>query len=89
MAGLLTQLLGHDQGMIAVILLRSLRRDIMRYNEENRFEDLQEETGWKLVHADVFRAPVGRFGPMVLSVFVGSGCQVWFIHAMVTGRCVM
>ena len=35
-----------------------------------------QETGWKLVHADVFRPPAGFFGPMFLSVFIGSGVQV-------------
>jgi transmembrane 9 superfamily protein 2/4 len=32
--------------------------------------------GWKLVHGDVFRPPAGFFGPMFLSVFVGSGVQL-------------
>lgn len=62
--------------MIAMILMRALNRDISRYNEETTLEDSQEETGWKLVHADVFRPPKGFFGPMLLSVFVGSGIQV-------------
>jgi transmembrane 9 superfamily member 2/4 len=39
-------------------------------------EDAAEETGWKLVHGDVFRPPKGFFGPMFLSVFVGSGAQI-------------
>lgn len=43
-------------------------------------EDAQEEFGWKLVHGDIFRPP--RKG-MILSVFVGSGVQV-FIMTMVT-----
>jgi hypothetical protein len=33
----------------------------------------QEETGWKLVHGDVFRAPKN---PNLLSVLVGSGVQL-------------
>ena len=36
-------------------------------------EEAQEESGWKLVHGDVFRAP-GAFG--TLSVFVGTGFQL-------------
>lgn len=63
-------------GMIAMILMRALNRDIAKYNEESTLEDSQEESGWKLVHADVFRPPAGWFGPMVLSVMVGSGMQV-------------
>jgi transmembrane 9 superfamily protein 2/4 len=35
---------------------------------------LREETGWKLVHADVFRPPTER--PMLLCVFVGTGAQL-------------
>jgi len=64
-------------GMIAMILVRNLYRDIARYNEETTPDEAQEESGWKLVHGDVFRPPVGFFGPMFLSVFVGSGMQVF------------
>lgn len=35
-----------------------------------------EETGWKLVHGDVFRPP--RY-PLILSALVGSGVQVHFV----------
>lgn len=58
-----------------MILIRALYRDIAKYNEETA-EEAQEETGWKLVHGDVFRPPSGTFGPMLLSVFVGSGIQI-------------
>lgn len=37
-------------------------------------EEAQEESGWKLVHGDVFRPP--SFSPMILSVFAGSGAQL-------------
>jgi len=63
-------------GMIAMILMRNLYRDIARYNDETSTEEAAEETGWKLVHGDVFRPPAGFFGPMFLSVFVGSGMQI-------------
>lgn len=66
-------------GMIAMILLRYIYRDIARYNEETNPEDAAEEFGWKLVHGDVFRPPAGFFGPMFLSVFVGSGMQVFAV----------
>ncbi|EGF76954.1 hypothetical protein BATDEDRAFT_20927 [Batrachochytrium dendrobatidis JAM81] len=59
-------------GMVMMILLRALRRDIARYNEVDN-QDAQEEFGWKIVHGDVFRAPPYR---MLLSVFVGSGAQL-------------
>jgi transmembrane 9 superfamily protein 2/4 len=60
-------------GMVAMILLRTLHKDIARYNQIESGEDAQEEFGWKLVHGDVFRPP--RKG-MLLSVFLGSGTQM-------------
>lgn len=63
-------------GMVAMILLRTLHRDIARYNQLDSAEDAQEEFGWKLVHGDVFRPP--RKG-MVLSIFLGSGVQIFFM----------
>jgi len=64
-------------GMIAMILVRNLCRDITMYNrvptEEERAEE-REESGWKLVHADVFRAPASH--PMLLAVMVGTGAQL-------------
>uniref|UniRef100_A0A8C0S360 Transmembrane 9 superfamily member n=1 Tax=Canis lupus familiaris TaxID=9615 RepID=A0A8C0S360_CANLF len=59
-------------GMVAMILLRTLHRDIIRYNQINP-EDIQEDFGWKLVHGDVFRPPKRR---MLLSVFLGQGTQI-------------
>uniref|UniRef100_T1IN69 Transmembrane 9 superfamily member n=1 Tax=Strigamia maritima TaxID=126957 RepID=T1IN69_STRMM len=63
-------------GMVAMIMLRTLHKDIARYNQIESGEDAQEEFGWKLVHGDVFRPP--RKG-MLLSVFLGSGIQVLFM----------
>ncbi|KAK6622673.1 transmembrane 9 superfamily member 2 [Polyplax serrata] len=67
-------------GMVAMIMLRTLHKDISRYNQIDSGEDAQEEFGWKLVHGDVFRPP--RKG-MLLSVFLGSGTQV-FCMTLVT-----
>uniref|UniRef100_A0A8C7IDX2 Transmembrane 9 superfamily member n=1 Tax=Oncorhynchus kisutch TaxID=8019 RepID=A0A8C7IDX2_ONCKI len=70
-------------GMVAMIMLRTLHKDIARYNQMDSvvsLEDAQEEFGWKLVHGDVFRPP--RKG-MLLSVFLGSGTQI-FIMMFVT-----
>lgn len=67
-------------GMVAMILLRTLHKDIARYNQMDCGEDAQEEFGWKLVHGDVFRPP--RKG-MLLAVFLGSGTQV-FCMTLVT-----
>ncbi|XP_046529699.1 transmembrane 9 superfamily member 2-like isoform X3 [Equus quagga] len=60
-------------GMVATVILRTLYRDIIRYNQMTSSEEAQDEFGWKLVHGDVFRPP--RYG-MLLSVFLGQGIQV-------------
>ena len=63
-------------GMVAMIMMRTLHKDMTRYNrvptEEEKAEE-REETGWKLVHGDVFRAPAY---PMLFAVTVGTGSQV-------------
>jgi transmembrane 9 superfamily protein 2/4 len=61
-------------GVVAMIMLRTLHRDIASYNEVQSVEEAAEETGWKLVHGDVFRPPATL--PMVLAVLTGSGLQV-------------
>lgn len=60
-------------GLVAMILLRALRRDIARYNEAE-MEEAKEESGWKLVHGDVFRPP--QTLPGLFAVFVGTGVQL-------------
>jgi len=67
-------------GMVAMIMMRTLHADIRRYREMENQEDAQEETGWKLVHGDVFRPPSR---PLLLSVLVGTGVQV-FSMAVIT-----
>ncbi|XP_041111932.1 transmembrane 9 superfamily member 2-like isoform X1 [Polyodon spathula] len=66
-------------GMVAMIMLRTLHKDIARYNQVDQ-EEAQEESGWKQVHGDVFRPP--RKG-MLLSVFLGQGTQI-FIMTFIT-----
>lgn len=61
-------------GMMSTILLRAIRKDIARYNELDLTEEVQEDSGWKLVHGDVFRPPKQR---MLLSVLLGSGAQLF------------
>jgi len=60
-------------GMVAMIMMRTLHADFRKYNQMDPNEEA-EETGWKLVHGDVFRPPNHR---MLLSVLVGSGVQVF------------
>ncbi|KAF3652067.1 Transmembrane 9 superfamily member 9 [Capsicum annuum] len=59
-------------GMVAMIMLRTLYRDISKYNQLETQEEAQEETGWKLVHGDVFRPPINSD---LLCVYVGTGVQ--------------
>ncbi|EDV33119.1 uncharacterized protein Dana_GF23049 [Drosophila ananassae] len=67
-------------GILTMIMIRTLRRDIARYNTDDNIEDTLEETGWKLVHGDVFRPPKNtRF----FSAIIGSGIQIFFM-ALIT-----
>jgi transmembrane 9 superfamily protein 2/4 len=65
--------------LVVSILVRNLRRDIAGYNAlaaltDEEKEEEAEESGWKLVHADVFRPPATF--PMLFCVMVGSGSQI-------------
>lgn len=66
-------------GLIALVLVRTLHRDISRYNsvimdeESTALEDITDEVGWKLVHGDVFRKPRHS---KIFAVFIGSGVQI-------------
>ncbi|KAI1364601.1 Nonaspanin [Xylaria arbuscula] len=71
---------------VASVLFRALRKDIARYNrlDQINLDDLsgtdgledgvQEDSGWKLVHGDVFRTPSH---PLLLSVLLGNGAQLF------------
>ncbi len=56
-------------GVVAMIMLRTLRQDISTYNNMQSLEEAQEEYGWKLVHGDVFRPP--NFSPLLLACLAG------------------
>ena len=65
--------------LVVSILVRNLRRDIAAYNAlaalaDEEKDDDADESGWKLVHADVFRPPQSH--PMLFCVFCGSGAQL-------------
>eukprot|EP00003_Mantamonas_plastica_P025064 TRINITY_DN4827_c0_g1_i5.p1 TRINITY_DN4827_c0_g1~~TRINITY_DN4827_c0_g1_i5.p1 ORF type:complete len:522 (+),score=117.36 TRINITY_DN4827_c0_g1_i5:3-1568(+) len=63
-------------GFLAIIILRILKNDYMRYNKEDDEEDGEsaDDYGWKLIHADVFRFPDNK---LVFCAFVGSGAQLF------------
>eukprot|EP00591_Stephanopyxis_turris_P018523 CAMPEP_0195533622 /NCGR_PEP_ID=MMETSP0794_2-20130614/40833_1 /TAXON_ID=515487 /ORGANISM="Stephanopyxis turris, Strain CCMP 815" /LENGTH=763 /DNA_ID=CAMNT_0040666213 /DNA_START=380 /DNA_END=2671 /DNA_ORIENTATION=- len=56
------------------VFLRTLKKDIARYNSFE-LDDGEKDTGWKLVHGDVFRPP--RNFPKILNVVVGTGAQIF------------
>jgi hypothetical protein len=70
---------------LAIILMRILKKDFSKYMDMDDEELTEEETGWKMIHGDIFRAPEA------LSPFcalVGSGAQLFFTVAIVLG-CVL
>ncbi|XP_062087679.1 transmembrane 9 superfamily member 7 [Humulus lupulus] len=67
-------------GMVAMIMMRTLYKDISNYNQLETQDEAQEETGWKLVHGDAFRAPINS---SLLCVYVGTGVQI-FAMTLVT-----
>lgn len=60
-------------GMVAMIMMRTLYKDIASYNQLDTQDEAFEETGWKLVHGDVFRPPSNY---SLLCVYAGTGIQV-------------
>ncbi|KAE8656251.1 Transmembrane 9 superfamily member 7 [Hibiscus syriacus] len=67
-------------GMLAMIMMRTLYKDISNYKQLETQDEDQEESGWKLVHGDVFRAPINY---SFLCVYVGTGVQI-FAMTLVT-----
>jgi len=68
--------------VMAHILVRALKNDISRYNEINLDDEFSDESGWKLVHGDVFRTPKN---PLLLSVLVGGGIQLFLMSFTTIG----
>ncbi|KAA8497225.1 Transmembrane 9 superfamily member 7 [Porphyridium purpureum] len=62
--------------LVGTILLRTVLRDFVRYNQLDDEEDSEDVTGWKLVHGDVFRAPAQ---PALLAILNGAGVQIFWI----------
>ena len=64
-------------GVLAIVLARTLYKDMEQYNRVRTEEELEEEAeerGWKLVHADVFRPPVM---PGLFCALIGSAAQMF------------
>eukprot|EP01041_Mallomonas_annulata_P001899 gene1899-3678_t len=65
-------------GLVALILLRTLRNDFARYAKEDELDVegihvIGEDSGWKQVHGDVFRAPEHL---VLFTALFGSGWQL-------------
>jgi transmembrane 9 superfamily protein 3 len=69
-------------GIATAILIRVLRRDLARYERDhytmmgdldNELFAMDADYGWKLVHGDVFRAPVHR---IYYAALLGAGRQL-------------
>lgn len=65
--------------LVATVMLRTVLKDFGRYNAIQDEADDDDMTGWKYVHADVFRPP--QMAPF-LSVCVGCGAQVLVMAAL-------
>ena len=74
-------------GMVSTVLMRTLRKDIKRYNRLDQLDlddlggtsvedGVVEDSGWKLVHGDVFRAPRHS---LALAVLIGNGAQLFIM----------
>ncbi len=68
--------------MTAMILLRTIHKDLAKYNASQSEETGEEEFGWKLVHGDVFRPPPQ---PLLLAVLVGTGVQLALVALLTLG----
>ncbi|KAI9282372.1 hypothetical protein BC943DRAFT_344053 [Umbelopsis sp. AD052] len=71
-------------GLVAIILLRTIKRDFTRYDKEDGLgdfdRDIGEDYGWKQLHGDVFRQPPKL---MLLSSLIGVGNQLILLSAVV------
>jgi transmembrane 9 superfamily protein 2/4 len=69
---------------VALVLVRTLRKDIAYYNEQiDLGGDADDEGGWKLMHGDVFRPP--KTLAKVLCVAVGTGIQILMVVLLTIG----
>lgn len=62
--------------IVAIIIMRTIRKDLARYEAilvDSGDQTDADESGWKMVAGDVFRAPSN---PLTLCVQVGSGVQI-------------
>nr|GMD23362.1 transmembrane 9 superfamily member 3-like isoform X1 [Ipomoea batatas] len=63
-------------GCLATIYLRVLRRDILKYSQDDESNENQEESGWKGLHGDVFRYPQHK---SLFAAALGSGTHLLLV----------
>jgi hypothetical protein len=68
--------------LFLLIIIRVVRSDLSHYLQipDEELSAVEEETGWKLLHADVFRSPKHR---MWFSAMIGAGVQLLTAIVMV------
>lgn len=68
--------------VLLLIILRVVRTDLAKYLHipDEELSVAEDESGWKLLHADVFRPPVHR---MWFCACVGSGAHIFFVTLVV------
>lgn len=68
--------------LFLLIIIRVVRSDLSRYLQipDEEINAVEEETGWKLLHADVFRAPKHR---LFFCSAVGAGLQLFSMVVMI------
>eukprot|EP00929_Paragymnodinium_shiwhaense_P054510 TRINITY_DN27325_c0_g1_i1.p1 TRINITY_DN27325_c0_g1~~TRINITY_DN27325_c0_g1_i1.p1 ORF type:complete len:626 (+),score=149.04 TRINITY_DN27325_c0_g1_i1:70-1878(+) len=68
--------------LFLLIIIRVVRSDLSRYLHipDEELNAVEEETGWKLLHADVFRTPKHR---LPFCAAVGAGVQLFAMVVMV------
>jgi len=72
-------------GFLAIILLRILKNDFSKYVNVDEEDLNEEESGWKMIHGDVFRSPEHI---NVFCAFIGAGSQI-FATVFIVLACVL
>jgi transmembrane 9 superfamily protein 3 len=79
-------------GLVALILLRTLRNDYAKYTRVDEDEELGDDgssigddSGWKMVHSDAFRRP--SYLPF-FTALLGTGYQLVFLAISVITLCI-
>lgn len=68
--------------LFLLIIIRVVRSDLSRYLQipDEELNAVEEETGWKLLHADCFRPPKHR---LFFCAAIGSGAQLFSMVMMI------